>query len=90
VRKKVIFHGRVQGVGFRAFCASEAARLSVRGWVRNLPDGTVEMEAEAAPAIFEALLARLKVGPPMSRVDRVDVREATPRRNEAESFDVTD
>lgn len=89
MRKRYIFHGRVQGVGFRAFCLERATRLSVRGWVRNLPDGTVEMEAEADPPVLEDLLSRIRTAHPPARVDRVEVHEEAPRRDEAEGFDVT-
>lgn len=46
IRRRVIFHGRVQGVGFRYTTCSIAARFPVGGWVKNLPDGTVEVVAE--------------------------------------------
>jgi len=45
-RRRVIFHGRVQGVGFRATACSIARRYAVGGYVRNRSDGTVELEAE--------------------------------------------
>ena len=51
-RRELVFSGHVQGVGFRATAASLARRHSVRGFVRNLPDGSVEIIVEgAAPAI---------------------------------------
>ena len=46
VRRHIIFYGYVQGVGFRWKASSSARRFGVSGWVRNLPDGSVEMEAE--------------------------------------------
>ena len=67
-----IVHGRVQGVHFRHYTAREAARLSLRGWVRNLPDGTVEVEAAGDAASLDAFLDWLHHGPPSARVDRVD------------------
>ena len=67
--------GRVQGVGFRQFTAARAKELGLMGWVRNLPDGSVEAEAqgrEVTLADFEALLRR---GPQLSRVDSLVVAE---------------
>ncbi len=67
--------GRVQGVGFRASAAHEARRLGVDGWVRNLPDGSVEVEARGAPAAVDALCTWLAQGPRGARVTGVDVHE---------------
>jgi len=69
--------GRVQGVGFRASAAHEARRLGVTGWVRNLPDGSVELEARGPAAAVDALCAWLGHGPRGARVTRVDVHEAS-------------
>jgi acylphosphatase len=67
--------GRVQGVGFRAFCADEAMRLHVDGLARNLGDGsTVEVIAEADEPTLRQFVARLREGPAFSRVDDVDFR----------------
>lgn len=65
--------GRVQGVFFRAFAERVAKQLGVAGYVRNLPDGTVEVQAEGEKGQLEELLGYLKKGPPHSLVDRVDV-----------------
>ena len=46
VRKHIIFYGRVQGVGFRYYSVYKARALGLTGWVRNLYDGTVEMEVQ--------------------------------------------
>ncbi len=68
-----IVHGIVQGVNFRYATRQEAQRLGVVGWVRNLPDGTVEVLAEGKRAALESLLSFLHKGPPAARVTRVDV-----------------
>jgi acylphosphatase len=59
--KLVYYAGRVQGVGFRATAASIARRHSfVRGWVRNLPDGRVELLADGPDPAVEAFLADIR------------------------------
>jgi acylphosphatase len=64
--------GRVQGVGFRDALRSEALRLGVTGWVRNLAGGGVEALAQGAPAAVAALLEWARRGPPAARVERVE------------------
>jgi len=64
--------GRVQGVFFRAFVERQAAVLGLAGYVRNLPDGGVEVVAEGERLNLEKLLEYLRVGPPRARVERVD------------------
>jgi acylphosphatase len=64
----------VQGVGFRAATRREGQRLGLAGWVRNLPDGTVEVVAEGEGGTrLEALVAFLGEGPRGARVAGVDV-----------------
>lgn len=63
--------GRVQGVFFRASTCERAREIGLRGWVRNLPDGRVEVVAEGEPSALEALEVWLRQGPPMARVDDV-------------------
>lgn len=63
----------MQGVGFRYSTAEVASRLRLAGWVRNLSDGDVELEAEGPAADLEKLLAFLREGPPMAHVDGVAV-----------------
>ena len=72
--------GRVQGVGYRAFCADEALRLRVDGYARNLADGrTVEVQAEADEPTLRRFIERLREGPRMAVVSDVEYRweEAT-------------
>ncbi|MEX2598915.1 MAG: acylphosphatase [Dehalococcoidia bacterium] len=65
-------HGRVQGVFFRQTTESQAHRLGLRGWVRNLPDGnTVEVLAQGARQELEELLSFLHHGPPGANVEQV-------------------
>ena len=71
-RLRATVHGRVQGVGFRAYAAAEARRLGLSGWVRNQLDGTVSLVAEGPDPALEAFLAWLRQGPPLARVTSVD------------------
>ena len=61
--------GRVQGVGFRAYTEGCARRLGLRGYVRNLPDGSVEAWAEGDRQALDAFVHQLRRGPALSRVD---------------------
>ncbi len=65
--------GHVQGVGFRAFVAGTAESLGLSGWVRNLPDGGVELAARGAKMQLIALSLALKKGPPGAHVGAVDL-----------------
>lgn len=86
-RVRATVRGRVQGVGFRAGAASEARRLRLGGWVRNLFDGTVETVAEGPDEAVDAYLAWLRKGPSLARVTNVDA-EWLPREGEAGRFEV--
>jgi acylphosphatase len=59
IRRQVLYYGRVQGVGFRYTTASIARRYPVVGFVRNLPDGSVELVAEAEPLVLDQFLAEI-------------------------------
>jgi len=75
IRRRVVVSGRVQGVGFRAATHARAEAQGVAGWVRNLPDGSVEAAFEGDPAAVEALVDFCRAGPPWARVERVEVCE---------------
>lgn len=64
--------GRVQGVGFRYFTQQQARRLGLEGFVRNLPDGRVEVSAAGPKDALSVLVDELKKGPPGARVDRCE------------------
>ena len=68
---RFIVSGRVQGVGFRAFVADTARTEGLSGWVRNLPDGSVEVHAEGDAEAVGRLEWRLWQGPSHARVDDV-------------------
>lgn len=67
---KLIFYGKVQGVGFRKFVKAKADQLGVRGYVRNLPDGTVEVVAQADQQTLERFVEEIKHGPERAAVER--------------------
>lgn len=76
--------GRVQGVYYRASTRETARGLGLRGWVRNVPDGRVELEAEGPGDVVTRLIAWLHEGPAAARVDHVAVLERPPGRPEAD------
>jgi len=79
IRRRAVVHGTVQGVGFRFSTEGEADRIGVAGFVRNLADGSVEVEVEGEAFDVEKMLAWLRAGGPSSaRVTGVDVSELSP------------
>jgi len=73
--KRYKIHGRVQGVGFRHSTLRTAVSLGIKGYVRNLYDGTVEVLAEGDENSMNQFVNYLKTGPRMARVERVDLIE---------------
>ncbi len=71
--------GRVQGVGFRYFVLRQAQGMRLKGWVRNLRGGEVELIAEGTRAELEQFLKAVRAGPPMAWVERVDSEWLEPR-----------
>jgi acylphosphatase len=76
--RRFLVRGRVQGVGFRWFVEREAQILQIAGWVRNDPDGSVEVLAIGTPEQLSGLRSRLQEGPRAARVDDVEESEAEP------------
>ena len=74
--RRLIVHGRVQGVWYRGWTVDQAVALGLDGWVRNRREGTVEILASGPEAAVEELIARCREGPPAARVERVDVLES--------------
>jgi len=68
---QAVVYGRVQGVFFRAFVSQQATGLGLKGYVRNLPGGSVEILAEGERNKLEELIGHLKVGPSHARVEKV-------------------
>ena len=78
VRRRVRVWGAVQGVFFRASCAGEAERRGLAGWVRNMPDGSVEVVFEGEAAAVEALTVWCRRGPDGARVDGLEAADEPP------------
>ncbi|USG99612.1 acylphosphatase [Thermococcus argininiproducens] len=79
VRAHLKIYGRVQGVGFRWSMQREARKLGVSGWVRNLPNGSVEAVIEGERERVEALIGWAHQGPSWARVTRVEISWETPK-----------
>lgn len=79
---RYLIRGRVQGVGYRYFTSREAESLGVAGFARNLPDGGVEVVAEAPEEALAAFEARLREGPAFASVASVDRAPISPRGGE--------
>jgi len=78
VRVRMRISGRVQGVYYRDSCRQMAQRLGVSGWVRNRPDGSVEVVAEGPRDDVSALAAWCRKGPPRAEVSGVEIVDEEP------------
>jgi acylphosphatase len=85
---RVYITGRVQGVCYRAETRQQACNLGLTGWVKNLPDGQVEILAEGEEQRVRDLISWCRQGPPRSRVDLIE--ESTEKyTGEFNSFSIT-
>ena len=82
-------YGRVQGVGYRQSAQSQATTLGVRGWVRNLPDGSVELAVEGADAAIQDFLSWCHHGPRFAKVISVELSDEEPV-GESQGFQMVD
>ena len=73
---RLTIHGRVQGVGYRAFVEHEASQRRLEGWVRNRRDGSVETLLAGDALMVDEMIEVCRRGPGVARVDRVNVEEA--------------
>ena len=83
VRAHIIVKGLVQGVGFRYFVYSRAAAAGATGFVRNLGNGDVEIEAQGERATVEILIAQVKVGPRSAHVSDMRIEWKSPLQDSA-------
>lgn len=86
-RRHLFVSGKVQGVFFRDSAQTEACRLNITGFVRNLSDGRVEMAIEGDVDPLNRFIAWCREGPPSARVDHVEVLEE-PYRGEFQAFTI--
>jgi acylphosphatase len=73
--KRLVIHGRVQGVGYRYSMLAQASRIGVTGWVRNRHDGTVEAVIAGPAALLDDMIAWARQGPPGSKVTDIVVED---------------
>ena len=90
--RRVVIHGRVQGVGYRAWVDHEARRLGLQGWVRNRRDGSVEAVFAGDEDVVAAMIASCRKGPFSARVDGIAEEpaheDAMGLRHRGETFSV--
>ena len=77
-RAHITIHGKVQGVFFRDFVNKTANALGIKGWVRNTPQGSVEIIAEGEKSKLEKLISECKKGPQYSSVEKVLIKWGKP------------
>jgi len=79
IARRLVVHGRVQGVNFRAWVAERAAARDVRGWAANAADGSVEVWLQGDSDAVAAVERAVGEGPSHARVERVEAADAAPR-----------
>lgn len=84
---RLLVHGTVQGVGFRYAARDAAFECSVTGWVRNLPDGSVEIVVQGSADSVARMTAWARRGPRHAEVERVQV-ETLDGLSELDSFEI--
>ena len=82
----IIVHGRVQGVWFRAGTKEKADELGLLGWVKNRPEGTVEIHAQGEKTQLENFIAWCRKGTPAAKVTSLDIDGVVAQ--EFKSFDI--
>ncbi len=86
-RLHLVIRGIVQGVGFRFFVERHARRLGLRGWVRNVADGSVEVLAEGPEEALRLLLEQCQQGPRSAHVEKVETQWLPPA-NDLNDFQI--
>lgn len=88
IARRYVIRGIVQGVGFRYFAQRRAEQLGLRGYVKNLPDGAVEVYAIGSPEKLGELRQLLEIGPRSARVTAVEEHESNVQARYARSFSI--
>lgn len=88
MRRRYLIGGRVQGVGFRYFAQRTAARLGLLGWVRNLPNGQVESEAQGDLILLTAFESALRQGPRGAQVAHFEHTEISDEPEAGTAFSI--
>ena len=78
VARRLVIHGRVQGVFYRGWAVETARPLGLAGWVRNRRDGTVEAVVQGDESAVERFISLAREGPPAAGVERIEVSEELP------------
>lgn len=86
VARNLLIHGRVQGVNFRNACRRKARQLGLQGWIRNLPDGVVEIHVQGPAEAVRELVDWAHHGPRNAFVNKVAIQPA--QEQELDRFDV--
>jgi acylphosphatase len=86
-RIHILISGQVQGVFFRSNTIHVANELGVRGWIKNLPNGMVEVVAEGNKQKLDRLIEFCREGPEGAKVENIEIKWEKPK-NEFEGFDV--
>ena len=84
IARRLVIHGRVQGVFYRGWAVGTARTLALTGWVRNRRNGTVEAVVEGDPSAVARFIELARNGPPHAQVERIDASEIEPDGSLAE------
>ena len=75
IARRLSIHGRVQGVFYREWTVENARQLGLAGRVRNCPDGTVAAHLEGEEVAVQAMIGRMRDGPPAAKVERIEEQD---------------
>lgn len=84
---RINIYGKVQGVWFRDFVRKTANKFELNGWTKNEPDGSVLVEVEGDNIIIDKFIEKLKIGSPLSKIQKVDVKWVE-NENKFQSFKI--
>ena len=85
---ELIIEGRVQGVGFRYFACNNALKYNINGYVRNMPDGNVEIVCSGEEQDLDKFISKMKKGPSFSYISSFKINELISNDYNFNSFDI--